>query len=55
VGGGIGDEFKYHLVKWLAICTLITSGGLGVKNMIQFNQTLLGKWLWRYATKREAV
>jgi hypothetical protein len=33
----------------------ITSRGLGVKNMIQFNRTFLGKWLWRYAMEREAM
>jgi hypothetical protein len=26
-----------------------------VKNMIQFNQGLLGKWMWRYATERGFV
>jgi hypothetical protein len=36
-GGGVGDEFKFHLVKWLTICTPLTSRGLGVKNTIQFN------------------
>jgi hypothetical protein len=31
------------------------SGGLGVKNQIQFNCTIMGKWLWRYAMEREAL
>ena len=43
VGGVISDNFKFHLVKWLKICTSIISGGLGVKNLIQFNRALLVK------------
>jgi hypothetical protein len=42
-------------VKWSKICTPIISGGLGLKNMIQFNRALLGQWLWRYVMKREAL
>jgi len=26
--GGIGEEFKYHLVSWLKVCTPISEGGL---------------------------
>jgi hypothetical protein len=54
--GGINEEFKFHLVKWSNICSPKQYGGFGVRNlMINFNQELLGKWLWRYATKREAL
>jgi hypothetical protein len=53
--GGIGDEFKFHLVNWERICRSIKSGGLGVRNLLQFNRALLGKWLWRYAMDREAL
>jgi hypothetical protein len=38
-------SLSFHLVKLLKICTLIISGGLGVKNLIRFNRVLLGKWL----------
>lgn len=34
---GIGDEFKFHLVNWLEICSPLCSGDLGVRNLIQFN------------------
>jgi hypothetical protein len=53
--GGIGDEFKFHLVKWSKFVLRMKSGGLGVRNLIQFNQALLGKWLWHYAMEREAL
>jgi len=53
--GGIGDEFKFHLVNWHTICSLKVLGGLGVKNMIQFNRALMGTWLWRFAVGRDAL
>jgi hypothetical protein len=27
---GIGEEFKYHLVRWSKVCFPISKGGLGV-------------------------
>jgi hypothetical protein len=53
--GGIGDEFKFHLVNWHTICSSKVSGGLGVINMIKFIRALIGKWLWRFALKRDAL
>jgi hypothetical protein len=52
--GGIGEEFKFHLVNWSKVYSPISSGGLGIKNLRIFNKALLGKWLWRYAHEREA-
>ena len=52
---GWGDSHSVHLVKWNIICNPIQNGGLGVKNLRRFNQALLGKWLWRYGTDREAL
>ena len=35
--GGIGEEFKCHLVSWSKVCSLILEGGLGVRNLLLFN------------------
>jgi hypothetical protein len=53
--GGVGKEFKYHLVNWDRVCEPIRCGGLGIRNLVLFNQALLGKWLWRYALEKEAL
>ena len=43
--GGLEDEPKFHLVDWSTMCTLLSSGGLGIRNLRTFNVALLGKWL----------
>jgi hypothetical protein len=52
--GGLGEEFKYHLVSWVKVCTPILEGGLGIRNLVLFNRALLGKWLWRFGMERDA-
>ena len=42
--GGMGDEFKHHLVGWDMVLTPIANGGLGFRKLVTFNQALLGKW-----------
>ena len=41
-------SFKYSLVAWDKVCSPIEMGGLGIRNVVSFNQDLLRKWLWRY-------
>lgn len=30
---GLGDDFKFHLVKWGKACSPIPFGGLGIRNL----------------------
>jgi hypothetical protein len=41
--GGMGEEFKFHLISWTKVCTLISEGGLEVRDLLVLNWTLLGK------------
>jgi hypothetical protein len=52
--GRIGDEFKCHLVSWDKVCSPISEGGMGIRNLRAFNCTLLDKWLWRFGSERDA-
>jgi hypothetical protein len=52
---GMGDETKFHLVNWHRVCSPIKASGLGVHNIIKFNQTLLGKWMWSFSQERDAL
>lgn len=51
----ISDEFRFHLVRWSKVCTPIYSTGLSIRNLLLFNEGLLGKCLWWYAIERELV
>jgi hypothetical protein len=53
--GGLGEKFKYHLVSWSTVCSPISEGRLGIRNLRIFNKALLGKWLWRYEHEREIL
>ena len=46
--GSSEECFKHSLVTWEKVCSPLESGGLEVRNLVHFNQALLGKWLWRF-------
>lgn len=38
---------KFHLVSWSKVCSPVSKGSLGVRNLLMFNQAFFKKWLWR--------
>lgn len=53
--GGGECKNKIHWVAWREVCKEKEDGGLGIKNLRAFNLALLGKWLWRLRTEKEAL
>ena len=51
----LDEKPKYHLVNWSHICAPLQSGGLAIRDLRRFNQSLLGKWLWQYGLERKAL
>ena len=49
--GFLGNDFKYHLVRWNTVKQLVFQTGLGVRDLQLFNK-IIGKWLWRSFVER---
>ncbi|CAN1805664.1 Putative ribonuclease H protein At1g65750 [Linum perenne] len=51
---GTADHKSFHWVDWSYVKCPIAKGGLGILDIKTYNEALLGKWLWRYATEKRA-
>ena len=55
MGYGFNVKYFYLYKKRATVYELVCCGGLGLRNLRRFNQSFLGKWLWRYRTERELL
>ncbi|KAG5619467.1 hypothetical protein H5410_019291 [Solanum commersonii] len=53
--GGRKEHKGYNLVKWNIVQQSKEHGGMGVRNLKLQNNSLLKKWLWRYAEDRPTL
>ena len=53
--GGGSSERKIHLIKWDSVCQSKERGGLGIRNLSNFNRALLGKWCWRFTMEDNSM
>jgi hypothetical protein len=52
---GAEGDFKYHMVKWKAVCRPKQLGGLGIINTRVLNECLLVKWIWKLYNQKDRL
>ncbi|KAL8137409.1 hypothetical protein V2J09_003410 [Rumex salicifolius] len=55
IWGSTDEKKRMHLVNWEQVCKDKAAGALGIKNMTQLNQALLGKLSWRFLTQFDSL
>ncbi|XP_058759065.1 uncharacterized protein LOC131632309 [Vicia villosa] len=52
--GGM-DQRCISWVSWAEVCRSKKEGGLGVRSIDMFNQSMLNKWRWQFHVDKEAI
>jgi hypothetical protein len=50
---GAKDKFKYHMVRWAAVCRPREFGGMGILNTQIFNECMMAKWIWKLYQQKD--